>query len=73
MSAQESAPAGARTTFQSPWMDTDVAGQYLAVAPKTLRQWRCLGKGPNYRTVGGRLVRYHVDDLDAFARGEVAR
>jgi hypothetical protein len=53
-------------------MDSETAAKYLACAPKTLRQWRCLGRGPRYRNLG-RLVRYHVDDLDAFARGESNR
>lgn len=73
MSGNLGAPLDARTPFYSPWMTTDEAASYLATASKTLRQWRCLGKGPNYNQVGGRLVRYHVDDLDAFARGEVQR
>ncbi len=61
-----------RTPFYSPWMDTPEAARYLAASPKTLRQWRSQGRGPRYRTLG-RLVRYHVEDLDAFARGESNR
>ncbi len=71
--SKETAPSLAREPFHSPWMDTDTAARYLTAASKTLRQWRCLGKGPRYHTVGARLVRYHVDDLDAFARGESNR
>lgn len=70
---KDNAPAAARTAFYSPWMDTTTAAQYLVASPKTLRQWRCQGRGPRYRAVGGRLIRYHVDDLDAFARGEANR
>lgn len=73
MSVEKNAPSQAHEPFHSPWMDTETAGRYLVVAPKTLKQWRTLGKGPNYKTVGGRLIRYHVSDLDAFALGEVAR
>ena len=69
----EDAPGRVRDAFHSPWMDTPTAARYLTAKPKTLRQWRCLGKGPRYHVVGGRLVRYHVDDLDAFARGESSR
>ena len=59
--------------LNSPWLDTPGAASYLSMSPKTLAVWRCQGKGPEYKLVGGRLVRYHRDDLDAFARGEVAR
>lgn len=52
-------------TFTSPWLNTDLAAAYLSVSAGTLRNWRTAGCGPRYRTVG-RIVRYHVDDLDAF-------
>lgn len=52
-------------TFTSPWLNTDMAAAYLSVSAGTLRNWRTTGCGPRYRTVG-RIVRYHVDDLDAF-------
>lgn len=55
----------------TPWMNTDAAGAYLSVSPRTLAVWRCEGKGPRWHSVG-RLVRYHRDDLDAFMRGEDA-
>jgi len=41
------------------------AAIYLAVTPKTLRQWRCYGKGPpfyRYEKSGG-AIRYSRDDL----------
>ncbi len=52
----------------SPWLDTEAAARHLGREPGTLRGWRSLGKGPAFRLVGGRYVRYHVNDLDAFAR-----
>lgn len=55
-----------------PWLDTEAAARYLTASPKTLAIWRSKGKGPRYHIVGQRLVRYHVDDLDAFVRGEPA-
>jgi hypothetical protein len=58
--------------FTSPWLDTAAAATYLGNSPKTLAIWRCRGEGPRYRVVNRRLVRYHVDDLDAFVRGEPA-
>ncbi len=53
-------------TFTSPWLNTEAAGAYLSASPKTLAVWRSQGRGPRYRTCGGRLVLYHRDDLDAF-------
>lgn len=57
----------------SPWFDTPAAARYLTASPNTLRQWRACGRGPRYHVAGGRLVRYHVDDLDAFVRAEGER
>jgi hypothetical protein len=56
--------------YRSPWFDTEAAAVYLSSTPGTLRVWRSLGTGPRYRSVGNKLVRYHVSDLDAFIRGE---
>ncbi|MFT4159611.1 helix-turn-helix domain-containing protein [Shinella sp.] len=56
--------------IRSPWYDTDAAAAYLSSTPGTLRVWRSQGTGPRYRVVHGKVVRYHVDDLDAFVRGE---
>lgn len=53
-----------------PWLDTDAAARFLAREPGTLRGWRSLGKGPAFRLVSGRFVRYHIDDLEAFRRRE---
>jgi excisionase family DNA binding protein len=55
--------------FRSPWLNTDAAAAYLSASPKTLAVWRSQGRGPRYRTCGGRLVLYHRDDLDAFVVG----
>ncbi|MFG1289460.1 helix-turn-helix domain-containing protein [Xanthobacter versatilis] len=53
-----------------PWLDTDAAARFLGREPGTLRGWRSLGKGPVFRLVSGRFVRYHIDDLEAFRRRE---
>lgn len=58
-----------RPTFTSPWLNTDEAAGYLGNSPKTLAIWRCQGQGPRYHILNRRLVRYHVDDLDAFVFG----
>lgn len=41
------------------------AAEYLGVKVKTLYEWRRLRKGPPSLQVG-RLVKYRVDDLDAW-------
>jgi hypothetical protein len=43
----------------------------LGVEVGTLRNWRALGKGPRFRKIGERMVRYHRADLAAFIGGEV--
>jgi hypothetical protein len=58
---------------RSPWFDTDGAAAYLCCTPGTLRTWRAEGQGPRYHAIHGRAVRYHVDELDAFVRGEALR
>nr|WP_255696890.1 helix-turn-helix domain-containing protein [Sandaracinobacteroides sayramensis] len=50
----------------SPWLDTDAAAAYLGSTAGTLKNWRACGKGPRYRVLQDRLVRYHRDELDAF-------
>ena len=42
------------------------AAEFLAISPKTLSRWRWAGRGPKYRKFGG-AVRYHIDDLVAYA------
>jgi hypothetical protein len=47
-------------------VDEREAAAILAAEVRTLRNWRALGKGPRFRKVGQRLVRYHRADLAAF-------
>jgi len=61
------------TNKSSPWLDSEAAAAYLSCTPGTMKTWRSRGEGPNYHIIQQKLVRYHVDDLDAFVRGEVAR
>lgn len=53
----------------SPWLDSDAAAAYLGTTAGTLKTWRASGKGPRYRVLQDRLVRYHRDELDAFVNG----
>jgi excisionase family DNA binding protein len=50
----------------SPWMTPKEAAAYISVHPGTMHNWRSQGKGPTYKVVGTRIVRYHRQDLDAF-------
>jgi hypothetical protein len=49
------------------------AAAILDSAVRTLRNWRALGKGPKYRKIGQRLVRYHRADLAAFIAGDAGK
>jgi len=42
------------------------AAAYLGVSVKTLQRWRFKRRGPAYSKVGGKLVRYSLDDLNLF-------
>lgn len=61
------------TNNTTPWLDSEAAAAYLSCTPGTMKTWRSRGEGPHYHIIQQKLVRYHVDDLDAFVRGEVAR
>ncbi len=47
-------------------VDEREAAAILCTAIRTLRNWRALRKGPRYRKIGARMVRYHRADLAAF-------
>jgi predicted DNA-binding transcriptional regulator AlpA len=47
-------------------VDEQEAAAILSTAVRTLRNWRALGKGPRYRKIGARMVRYHRADLAEF-------
>lgn len=49
-------------------VDEREAAAILCTAVRTLRNWRALRKGPRYRKIGTRMVRYHRDDLAEFQR-----
>ena len=57
------------THWFTPWFDTEAAAAYLRREPGTLKGWRSRGEGPRFYVVNAQLIRYHVDDLDAFVRG----
>jgi hypothetical protein len=61
------------THVRSPWFDSEGAAEYLGCTPGTLKTWRARGEGPRYHVIQSKLVRYHVEALDAFVRGEAVR
>jgi hypothetical protein len=48
--------------------NTAEAAKRVGVRPRTMEQWRWLGRGPKFLKVGG-VVRYDDEDLDAFLAG----
>ncbi len=48
---------------------TDIeAAAILSISPQSLRNWRCIGRGPVY-TKKNRMVRYRVQDLLDYMNG----
>lgn len=54
-------------------MDEKEAAAILGCDPKTLANWRNLGRGPRWRKIGLRMVRYHRADLAAFIAGDAGK
>ena len=53
-------------------LDTHQAAAFLGRATSTLENWRCQGKGPNYRKDENGLIRYRIGWLkDWHNQGEV--
>lgn len=47
-------------------VSTEQAAEYLGgLKPNTIEGWRVRGEGPRYLKIG-RLVRYRIEDLDAY-------
>ncbi len=62
------------------YLTTKEAAEYISVAPATLKKWRFQGQGPRFyrptapandpvSRAGAKVVRYLIEDLDAFIRG----
>lgn len=54
------------TTLTSPMLNTDQAAAYVGVAPGTLEKARIYGDGPPFCKYSTRVVRYRIEDLDAW-------
>lgn len=59
----------ARAKKGSPFLSTEQAAFYLGFSARKLQAMRRTGTGPFFRR-HSRYVRYHIDDLDAWSRGE---
>jgi hypothetical protein len=53
---------------KSPWMNTEQAADYVGSTAASLKNFRATGQGPAYRACSGRMIRYHVEDLDRWVR-----
>jgi excisionase family DNA binding protein len=49
-------------------LSTPEAAELLGVSARALRDWRDRERGPPYRRLGERLIRYHEAELLAWAR-----
>lgn len=52
-------------------IDTPTAAKRLGLRPATLNTWRTRGIGPAWVKVGGRLVRYRADVIDAYIASSI--
>lgn len=48
---------------------TTEAAQLLKVKPGTLKSWRRKKTGPKHVTLGHKMVRYRLEDLEKWIRG----
>ncbi len=51
---------------QEKLLDEKGAARFLGLSVYTLRNWRHQLRPPNYVKLGGRAVRYRLDDLEEF-------
>lgn len=52
----------------TPLLDDREAARVVRVSWCTLRRWRGQGRGPVYLKLGSRVVRYRVEDLEAWMK-----
>jgi len=52
----------------SPYLNTSQAAHFLGIGWRKLQRLRVEGKGPRFRR-HGRLIYYHIDDLETWSRG----
>lgn len=59
----------ARAKKGSPFLSTAQAAFYIGLSQRTLEKMRLTGNGPKFRK-HGRYVRYHIDELDDWSKGQ---
>lgn len=64
-------PPAAKLAAGNLLTDTEVA-ELCGCAVQTLRNMRWRGEGPRWVKLGGRMVRYRPDDVQAFIEGKSA-
>ncbi len=72
MDEDDAIARAARARKGSPFLNTAQAAHYIGLAERTLETMRSEGTGPRFRR-HGRFVRYHIDDLDTWSEGGLAR
>lgn len=68
MSSDDDIARAARATRGSPFLNTEQAAAYLKMSARLLKHLRKNGSGPVFRR-HSRNVRYHIEDLEAWSRG----
>ncbi len=53
-------------------LNTEQAGEFLAVSPETLRTWRCRGLGPAFVAISPRCIRYRFEDLKEWTEARLS-
>lgn len=48
------------------WFNTEEAAEFLCLSPRTLKNWRSIGNGPQFVKLTPKAVRYSKKALDAF-------
>lgn len=54
-----------------PYLNTRQSAHFLCLSVRNLEKMRSVGNGPRFRR-HGRLVFYHIDDLEAWSRATMA-
>ena len=54
----------------SPWRPPKQVAAYLNVSEDCLQAWRSARKGPRWSKFG-KVVRYHIDDVDDFLKASM--
>lgn len=57
-------------TQLEPLLTREHVAKLFSVTPKTLDNWRCLGKGPKYLKFGARVL-YRQEDVRNYVNGRV--